>query len=77
MNIIADGALVVENPYPGSMERVHQAMKKYRDLPASFADICLLSMADNIPNSRIMTLDQDFRVYRKRNGKALDLIIPG
>lgn len=57
-------------------EHVVSVLKKYRDLPTSFADACLVTMADADPDARIFTTDSDFKVYRKRNRRVLPLIFP-
>lgn len=58
-------------------EFVLATLRKYADLPTSFADACLVAMADADPACRILTLDRDFKVYRKRNRRVLPLIFPG
>ena len=57
-------------------ERVAQLMKRYADLPMSMADACLVRMAEAIPSSRLMTLDQDFTVYRRHGRQVIPLLAP-
>lgn len=57
-------------------EAVFQLMKKYNDLPASLADVCLLQMYNSGMGDKIMTLDADFRIFRDKKSKPLKLIIP-
>ena len=52
-------------------------LRKHHDLPTSFADACLVSMAEADPQAKIFTVDADFKVYRKRNRRVLPLIFPG
>ena len=40
------------------------------------ADACLVRMSELISGSLILTLDSDFRIYRKNRNEAIDLIIP-
>lgn len=49
---------------------------KYRDRPMSFADACIVRMAELFDRHLVFTLDADFTVYRKNGRKALDLILP-
>jgi len=56
--------------------RVLSLLKKYRDLPASFADACLISLCEESGKARIFTVDDDFLVYRDRNRKVIPLIFP-
>ncbi len=59
------------------LDHVLTVIHKYRDLPASFADACLVAMADADPEARIFTVDAHFKIYRKRNRRVLPLIYPG
>ncbi len=55
---------------------VRQLMRRYRSLPMSFADGCLVRMAELHPQAVIWTLDRDFSVYRKPGKRALALVAP-
>ena len=58
------------------MAEVEVLMKRYENVPISLADACLVRMSELIPGSVILTLDSDFRIYRKNRNEAIDLIIP-
>ena len=51
-------------------------VRKYSSIPMSVADACLVRMAEQIPESSILTLDGDFRIYRKHGRQVLPLIAP-
>ena len=51
-------------------------MKGYENLLMLLADACLVRMSELISGSLILTLDSDFRIYRKNRNEAIDLIIP-
>jgi len=59
-----------------SLAFVQAIMHKYRDLPAGFADACLVQMADELDTGDILTLDRDFAHYRWRRSRAFHLLIP-
>ena len=42
----------------------------------SLADGCLVRMSELIPGSVVLTLDSNFRIYRKHRNETIDLIIP-
>ncbi|MDZ8032683.1 hypothetical protein [Nostoc sp. DedSLP04] len=50
-------------------------MKRYQNVPMSLADACLVRMSELINGSSVLTLDSDFRVYRKNKNEMMDLII--
>lgn len=43
---------------------IHSLLKKYRDLPISLADACLIHCAELHKEPRILTFDSDFEIYR-------------
>lgn len=51
-------------------------MSRYANVPMSLADACLVRMAEIHPSSRILTLDSDFRVYRKDGRTSIEAILP-
>jgi predicted nucleic acid-binding protein len=48
-------------------------MQRYRNLPMSLADACLVRLA-KISGLPICTLDSDFMIYRGHRRAALDVI---
>jgi predicted nucleic acid-binding protein len=50
--------------YSARPARVRRLMRTYTDPPMSFADACLVCMAEEQASSQIVTTDDDFRVYR-------------
>jgi len=58
------------------MNMLTSLLKKYRDVPMSLADACLVRMSEQITESVIFTLDSDFRIYRKQKRSVIPLIIP-
>lgn len=58
------------------MVEIEALMKRYQNVPMSVADACLVRTIELIPESVILTLDSDFRIYRKNRNEAIDLIIP-
>ena len=51
-------------------------LDKYRDLPMSLADACLVRMAEKTTDSVVLTLDSDFKVYRKHKRQVVPTIMP-
>ena len=52
-------------------------MSKYRDVSMDFADATLMCIAEKLDLKAIITLDKDFYIYRKNNGKYLNNLISG
>jgi predicted nucleic acid-binding protein len=51
-------------------------MTKYSNIPASMADACLIRMAELNDHSPLLTLDTDFRIYRKHHRRVIPLLQP-
>jgi uncharacterized protein len=49
---------------------------KYRDLPMSLADACLVRMAELNPTAKVLTLDRHFKIYRKNSRRVIPTIMP-
>ena len=58
------------------LDRVLSLMKKYADTPMDFVDACLVTMTEAKRSCRLLTLDSDFRIYRRFERQAIPLIIP-
>lgn len=74
LEMLATGAVEIDFSLGLALEQVRKLMSKYSDVPMSFADACLVQMA-NVQASRVLTVDSDFRIYRTGR-RALELIAP-
>jgi predicted nucleic acid-binding protein len=54
--------------------QVFKLIKKYQNLPMSLADACLVTMTENIPESRLFTFDQHFNTYRTSTRRTIRTI---
>lgn len=55
---------------------VRSLMNRYQSVPMSLADACLVRMSELEPRSSVMTLDADFRIYRRSGRLAIPVIMP-
>ncbi len=56
--------------------RAFVLMERYANVPMSFADACLVGLAESTPSARLFTLDRDFLIYRQHEDKPLVLLAP-
>lgn len=54
---------------------IEALLKKYSNRPISLADACLIRCAEIHQESRILTFDSDFRVYKWARHKKFDLLM--
>lgn len=50
--------------------------RRYRDVPASLADACLIRLSELNDPCAVLTLDSDFHVYRRHGRRTIPLIRP-
>jgi predicted nucleic acid-binding protein len=51
-------------------------MERYQDVPMSLADACLVRLAELRPSMPVLTLDGDFRIYRRNKRQQIPVIAP-
>ena len=59
-----------------NLDRVLALMQKYADTPMDFVDACLVTMTEARRDCCLITLDSDFRVYRRFERQVIPLIAP-
>jgi len=58
------------------VDAVARLVRKYANVPMSLTDGCLVRMAELSAESVILTLDRDFRLYRKAGRHMVPTILP-
>lgn len=55
---------------------IGELLTRYLSVPMSLADACLVRMAEQYSESVLLTLDSDFRIYRKNRSQMIPVIMP-
>ena len=76
LEMVHNGSIEVSFHLDDEAKAIEQLMRKYTNVPMSFADACLVRMAELYPNSAVLTLDSDFRIYRKNRNQVISVIMP-
>lgn len=74
--LIERGIVVVRYSFDDEMSETLRLIRRYNDTPMSFADACLVRMAEKSDGTVVFTTDSDFRTYRKNGRQVIPLIIP-
>ena len=74
--MLHSGLLRVRFSLADEEQALSQLVAKYKDLPMSLADACLVRMAELHPGASVLTLDGHFRVYRKHGRQLIPVIMP-
>lgn len=70
------GLLEIRLDLGTEIEPVLNLMEKYRDVPMSLADACLVRMTEIAPDPVILTTDSDFRLYRRHGRQVVPCVMP-
>jgi predicted nucleic acid-binding protein len=68
--------ITVEFSFAEQLAETIRLLRRYQDTPMSFADACLVRMAEQVQNAVVFTTDADFRTYRKNGRQIIPLIMP-
>lgn len=77
VSLVEQGVLDLSFRLADEAPRVARLMKKYDDVPMSLADACLVRMSQQNPGSVVLTLDRDFRIYRRSGRQSVPVRMPG
>ena len=76
LELLDRGALRIAFRLEDNVGAVGRLMARYASVPMSLADACLVRMAEQHPDSRVLTLDRDFEHYRWGRNKAFRMLVP-
>lgn len=51
-------------------------MRRYKNVPMSFADACLVRLTELHAQSVVLTLDSDFTIYRRNGRQVVPTLMP-
>jgi uncharacterized protein len=71
---LRSGALEIGFHLSEQTTAVERLKLAYKDVPMSLADACLVRMAELAERAKVITLDSDFRIYRKNRRHVIPLI---
>ncbi len=55
---------------------IQKFLSRYSNVPISLADSCLVRMSEIFRNSILITLDDDFKIYRRNGREAIPILFP-
>jgi uncharacterized protein len=76
LTLVSAGMLEIAFDLGENAEKVHELAKRYSDRDADLADLCLIRLSELYPHHTLITLDADFRVYRRNKREAIPLLCP-
>jgi predicted nucleic acid-binding protein len=76
IELIDKGVVAIRFNLPDELPAVAKLLKRYASVPMSLADACLVRMAEHYTDCRVLTLDRDFRVYRRHGRQIIPTTMP-
>jgi predicted nucleic acid-binding protein len=76
LRLLARGVLRVSFDLDENYSQVSTLMERYANVPMSLADACLVRMSELLSDSLVLTLDHDFRIYRRHGRQTIPVLIP-
>lgn len=73
LDLISSGVLKLDYSLQDEAERVQALLQKYKSVPMSLADACLVRMSE-LFDAPVFTFDSDFRIYRRHRRNVIPLI---
>jgi predicted nucleic acid-binding protein len=74
--LLSNGIVKVDFRMLSEIDALQTLMRKFANVPMSLADACLVRMTELDAQSAIVTLDGDFRVYRRNRRQVIPTIMP-
>lgn len=76
LELLDRGIIKVAFDFEDSRADVLHLMRRYADMPMSFADACLVRMTELFRHGVLLTCDSDFKYYRRFDRKMIPLMTP-
>jgi predicted nucleic acid-binding protein len=76
MRLVERGVIAITFSLVEEHASITSLLARYRDVPMSLADACLVRMAEQFDRGEVLTLDHDFQVYRKHGRQVIPTRMP-
>jgi len=74
--LLAEDVLRVDFRLADEIVTLQGLMGKFASVPMSLADACLVRMTELDTRSTVLTLDKDFKVYRRNRRQTIPTLMP-
>ncbi len=75
-DLIADDLLKVDFDFPANFVRLRQLAERYSDRQPDLADLCVICLSERYRKLSVVTVDSDFRIYRRFHRDRIPLVMP-
>ena len=74
--LLSLGMLRLEFDLESNRSRLERLAKRYADRSPDLADLCLICLSERFPAHPVLTVDGDFRVYRRHQREVIPVLMP-
>ncbi len=74
--LVRAGLLRVELDFAVCQPRLEVFAKRYADRSPDLADLCLICLSERHPSLPVITVDGDFRIYRRHQRETIPVLMP-
>ena len=76
LDLVTRGVLRMAFHVEDDAEALASLIRRYRNVPMSLADACLVRMSELHPRATVFTTDSDFHIYRRHGRQMIPLLMP-
>ena len=76
LELVTSGMLEISFDCSQHIEKLHDLAARYADRYPDLADLCLIRMSELHPHHTVVSVDEDFRVYRRNKRDVIPLLCP-
>jgi uncharacterized protein len=76
LSLVERGVVHLDFDFEREVVPISRLLARYANVPMALADACLVRMSELHAGASIVTLDRDFRLYRRHGRQAIPVVIP-
>ena len=76
LELVESGLLRIDFDLDANRKRLAVLARRYEDRNPDLADICLICMSERFPKLPVITVDGDFRIYRRHQRETIPVLMP-
>lgn len=76
LSLIQRGLIMLPFRLEEEVQAVTHLLRRYRNVPMSLADACLVRLSERYGDCTVLTLDSDFRIYRRHGRQVIPVLAP-
>ena len=76
LEMLSEGFLSLSFDCNDHLPQLSALAKRYADRQPDLADLCLIRMSELYPKHVVVTVDSDFRIYRRNKRESIPILSP-